>query len=129
MKFFALALILPALALGQETQPTTGQSTAVRDTVGAMPRLEIPEITIVGKKAITLPFARKGEIFDINIFDAAPPDSSFMIARPNLPLPLGEYNRLQERISSWHASAGGSFGSYGTLNLNGFLGITHNTWD
>src|SRR5207249_363497 len=96
MKFFALALILPALALGQETQPTTGQSTAVRDTVGAMPRLEIPEITIVGKKAITLPFARKGEIFDVNIYDAPPPDSSLLEDRPSIALPIGALPRYDE---------------------------------
>ena len=34
------------------------------------PSLEIPEITIIGKKAITLPFARKGELYDVNIYEA-----------------------------------------------------------
>ena len=37
--------------------------------------LLFPEITIVGKKAITLPFARKGEIYDVNIYQAPPPDT------------------------------------------------------
>ena len=95
----------------------------------SMPAIELPEITIVGKKAITLPFARKGEIFDVNLYDAPAPDSAFLISRPELPLPVGEYTRLAERVSPWHASVGGGIGNLSTLSGNGFMGWTSGTWD
>ena len=59
-----LVRILPliiCLAATLHAQVAGTVSDSARTT---MPSLELPEITIVGKKAITLPFARKGEIFD-----------------------------------------------------------------
>ena len=52
MKLLTLLLLVAALPAGAQTPP---------DTLG-MPRLEIPEITIVGKKAITLPFAAMNSV-------------------------------------------------------------------
>lgn len=43
-----------------------------------LPKLDIPEITIVGKKAITLPFAKKGEYNVIDYITAPKPDTSII---------------------------------------------------
>ena len=77
----------PPSASGQKVQ------TQRRD----MPRLEIPEITIVGKKAITLPFARKGELFDVPIYDAPPPDSSLLLERPPVMMPPARHRGRRQR--------------------------------
>ena len=68
--------------------PAGAQSQSNDTLRQSMPKLEIPEITIIGKKAITLPFARKGEIFDVDIYKAPPPDSSLVGRNPLLPLGL-----------------------------------------
>ncbi|HLF15078.1 MAG TPA: hypothetical protein VI932_09350, partial [Bacteroidota bacterium] len=60
-----------------------------------LPRLEIPEITIVGKKAITLPFARKGELYDVPLYEAPPPDSGLLTDRPPVDLPPGSLPRYE----------------------------------
>lgn len=122
--FLLCGVFPPARGQGQAAQPDTSHA--------GMPALELPEITIIGKKAITLPFARKGEIYDVSVYDMPPPDSSFMLTRPRLPLPVGEYNRLQERIPSWHASIGGGGGYTGGSSLydaNGFFGMLTGSWD
>lgn len=93
-----------------------------------LPKLEIPEITIIGKKAITLPFARKGEIYDVNIYDAAPPDTGLLMDRPPAPLPVGLLPRYQQREMPWRASLDGSFGSFATGNLNAFVDYKSQRW-
>ena len=93
-----------------------------------MPKLEIPEITIVGKKAITLPFARKGEIYDVNIFEVSPPDTSLIEERPAMPLPIGSLPRYDEPLVPWHASAEGSFGSFSATHLRAFVDYKGRKW-
>lgn len=94
-----------------------GQEKAnLRDTT-TMPKLEIPEITIVGKKAITLPFARKGEVYDVELYEVPPPDTSLLEERFAMALPLGPLPRYNEPLLPWHFSAQGSFGSFSTVNV------------
>lgn len=98
------------------------------DSAQTMPRLEIPEITIVGKKAITLPFARKGEIYDMNIYQAPPPDSSLLGERLSTAMPTGAMPRDEEKLIPFHASAEGNFGSFSTGALKGFLDYSRAGW-
>jgi len=94
-----------------------------------LPRLEIPEITIVGKKAITLPFARKGEIFDVPLYEAPPPDSSLLTDRPPLNLPGGSLPRYQQREMPWRVSAEASAGRFGSLGLRGYVDYHTQSWN
>ena len=105
-----------------------GQEQLARKDSTAMPRLEIPEITIVGKKAITLPFARKGEIYDVNIYEAPLPDSSILEDRPAISFPIGSLPRYDEPLVPWHVSAEGSFGSFSSANLRAFLDYKGRKW-
>lgn len=109
------------VGFGQQQQPPI-------DTSRGLPRLEIPEITIIGKKAITLPFARKGEIYDVNIYEALPPDTSLLEQRPAISLPIGSLPRYDEPLVPWHASAEGSFGSFTTLNGRAFVDYVGRQW-
>jgi hypothetical protein len=93
------------------------------------PTLEIPEITIVGKKAITLPFARKGEIYDVNTFEAPLPDSSLLGKPPSMSLLLGSLPRYQQREMPWRISAEGGIGTFGTINLNGLIDYKMQSWN
>ncbi|MBI5476407.1 MAG: hypothetical protein HY964_06690 [Ignavibacteriales bacterium] len=93
-----------------------------------LPKLEIPEITIVGKKAITLPFARKGEIYDYNIYEAPAPDSTLIGERTGTALPLGTLPRYDESFVPFHLSAEGLFGSYATLGVKVFADYKKSTW-
>ena len=95
---------------------------------GEMPKLEIPEMTIVGKKAITLPFARKGEVYGVDIYQAPPPDSSLLGDRPTIPLPLGSLPRWEERRVPWHAAVEGSLGSFATGRLRGNVDYGTSKW-
>ncbi|MBI5216987.1 MAG: TonB-dependent receptor [Ignavibacteriae bacterium] len=100
------------------------------DTTGqGMPKLDIPEITIVGKKAITLPFARKGEVFDVKLFQPPAPDSSLLGERLSSSLPVGTMPKEDERIQPLHASAEGAFGSFSTGKLNAFLDYRKGGWN
>jgi len=105
-----------------------GQEQVVRVDTSAMPKLEIPEITIVGKKAITLPFARKGEIYDVNIYDAPPPDTSILEDRPTMPIPIGLLPRYDEPLEPWHVSAEASLGSFSTGGLRAYVDYKGNKW-
>jgi len=116
-----LLLLLGYLPSGAQTLPPA------RDTLG-MPRLEIPEITIVGKKAITLPFARKGEIFDISLYAAPAPDTSLLNDRPAIPLPIGSLLRYEEPLTPLHLSAEGFLGSFTTLGARGLIDYTGIRW-
>ncbi|MBA4311571.1 MAG: hypothetical protein C0417_02965 [Chlorobiaceae bacterium] len=98
-----------------------------KDTV-SMPRLEIPEITIVGKKAITLPFARKGEIYDTEIFEAPLPDTSLIEERTGPAFPLGTLPRYEESFVPFHLSAQGSFGSFATAHARIFADYKKQNW-
>ena len=117
---FILMLMIGTPCFAQE-------QSAVKDTAG-MPKLEIPEITIVGKKAITLPFARKGEIYDVNIFDAPPPDTSLLNERPAMPLPVGALPRYEEPLVPLHVSGEASLGSFTTGNARGFVDYNEKLW-
>lgn len=111
----ALMLVtVPIIAQEKESEP--------------MPKLEIPEITIVGKKPITLPFARKGELYDVPLYTAPEPDSSLLGDSPPVSLPLGVLPRLQRRHSPFHAAFGGGFGSYKTGNAEGHIDYLTSGW-
>ena len=99
-----------------------------KDTTVTMPKLEIPEITIVGKKAITLPFARKGEIYDVNIFQAPPPDSSLLGERMETAMPVGSMPVDEEKRDPLHASAEGAFGNYSTGAIRAYLDYLKGRW-
>ncbi|MFI5251825.1 MAG: hypothetical protein ACHQQQ_05250 [Bacteroidota bacterium] len=120
-------LVLPLFATAQVVAPPAALDTS--KIQGEMPKLEIPEITIVGKKAITLPFARKGEIFDVDVYEAPPPDSSILLTRPILPLPVGQYNKYEERINVWRVAVDGSLGSFSTAGGNGYVNYKSEQWD
>ena len=105
-----------------------GQDNPARVDTTAMPRLEIPEITIVGKKAITLPFARKGEIYDIDIYEVSPPDTSILESRPAMSFPIGSLPRYEEPLIPWHVSAEGSFGSFSTGHLRAYVDYKGKRW-
>jgi hypothetical protein len=94
-----------------------------------LPRLEIPEITIVGKKAITLPFARKGEIYDVPLYEAPPPDTGLLTDRPPIDLPGGSLPRYEQREMPWRLSAEASGGRYGSLGLRGYVDYHTQTWN
>jgi hypothetical protein len=113
---------------GLRAQSAPGQERPeAKDTLG-LPRLEIPEITIVGKKAITLPFARKGEIYDVNVYEAPPPDSGLLGGRESAPLPRGTLSRYEEHQVPWRASLEGSFGSFSTGDLGVYLDYKSQQW-
>jgi hypothetical protein len=94
-----------------------------------LPKLEIPEITIVGKKAITLPFARKGEIYDVPVYDAPAPDSSLLTDRPPIELPAGSLPRYEQREMPWRVSAEGSAGNFGTFGFRGYVDYHTQRWN
>ena len=105
-----------------------GQQQSPIDTTRGLPRLEIPEITIIGKKPITLPFARKGEIYDVNIHEAPAPDTSLLEQRPEMLLPIGSLPRYDEPLVPWRVSAEGSLGSFTTVNGRGFVDYVGRRW-
>ena len=118
-------------ALSQDTTaaapaPEAGRPDSVRKE---MPRLEIPEITIVGKKAITLPFARKGEIYDIPVYEAPGPDSALLTERPPIDLPPGSLPRYEQREDPWRLSAEASAGSYASFGGLGYLDYHTQRWN
>jgi len=128
--YFALILLTGFFAFGVNVraQSATGQERPeAKDTVG-LPRLEIPEITIVGKKAITLPFARKGEIYDVNVYEAPPPDTGLLGVRESVPLPRGTLSRYEEHQVPWRASVEGSFGSFSTGVLGAYFDYKSQQW-
>jgi outer membrane receptor protein involved in Fe transport len=94
-----------------------------------LPRLEIPEITIVGKKAITLPFARKGEIYDVPLYEAPPPDTGLLTDRPEIELPPGSLPRYEQREQPWRVSAEASAGRFGTLGFLGYVDYHTQRWN
>jgi len=81
-----------------------------------MPKLEIPEITIIGKKAITLPFARKGEIYDVHRYVAPSPDTSLLGERGSVQLPIVSLQRMHRNVSPWRFNAEGGIGSFVSAN-------------
>ncbi len=92
-----------------------------------MPKLEIPEITIIGKKAITLPFARKGETYDVNIYKAPEFNQSLIGDRITFVLPKGKFARYEERRQPLRLALDGTFGSLPIAKFNTYL--DHNTLD
>jgi hypothetical protein len=101
---------------------------APQDTVRGLPTLEIPEITIIGKKAITLPFARKGEIFDVSVAGVPAPDSSLLESRPAINLPIGALPRYDEPLVPLHLSAEGTVGNFGTFGGRAFVKYVSGLW-
>ncbi len=122
LTLFALIIQCAATLLAQDT------TAAVRDSSGALPRLEIPEITIVGKKAIVLPFARKGEVYDAAVYLAPPPDTSLLGDRRMMPLPIGALPRYEEQLRPWRASLSGGLGNYTSGRLFGYVDYTALRW-
>jgi hypothetical protein len=120
--YFSVTVLLVMLSV------VHGQEQIVRKDTTAMPKLEIPEITIIGKKAITLPFARKGEIYDVNIYEAPPPDTSLIQERPPILLPVGSLPRYEEPLVPWHLSAEGSLGSFASGHLRTFVDYKGRKW-
>src|SRR5207247_800198 len=104
------------------------QQASPKDTTGALPRLEIPEITIVGKKAIALPFARKGEIFDVHLYEPPAPDTSLIGDRQTLSIPIGSLPRDEEHQQPWRASLEGSLGSFSTGKLLAYVDYATQRW-
>jgi hypothetical protein len=119
--------LLTTCAFSQLTNPLQVPDSVKIQT--EMPKLEIPEITIVGKKAITLPFARKGEIYDVELFDAPPVDSSILLERPSQPFPVGQYNKYEERYNPWRFSVEGLIGSFATTGADGYADYKSDRWD
>jgi hypothetical protein len=119
-------LILPLL-IGAFVQAPAQEKLESRDTT-ALPNLEIPEITIVGKKAITLPWARKGEIYDVTLYEAPPPDTSLLGDHRSIVLPRGALSRYEEHQMPWRASLEGSFGSFSTGGLKAYADYKTQQW-
>ncbi len=94
-----------------------------------MPKLDIPEITIVGKKAITLPFARKGEILTINIYEAPKPDTSILGNKMKSDIFVSSSAQTREMGRSWRAYAEGEAGNFSTLGFYGTAGYSDLTWE
>lgn len=117
----AVALLAAAPAAAQTSRDTT-----VR---GELPRLEIPEITIVGKKAITLPFARKGEIYDVPSYEAPPADTGLLAERPFIALPPGSLPRYEQREMPWRVSLEGSAGRHGTFGGRAYVDYHTQRWN
>jgi hypothetical protein len=92
------------------------------------PKLEIPEITIVGKKAITLPFARKGEIYDVDLYTLPPPDSTLLGVPPSVSLLGGRLPRHEHRDDPWRSSLEGALGSFGSGRVAGYLDYKGDVW-
>jgi len=116
-----LALFLPWSLIAQE-----------RDTVQQkkdLPRLEIPEVTIVGKKAITLPFARKGEVLDVELYTAPLPDTSLLARRPMTPPIAGTLPRFRETLFPFQATLDGMAGNFSTFDLSGTVRYTELFWE
>ncbi|MBI5022487.1 MAG: hypothetical protein HZB59_13715 [Ignavibacteriales bacterium] len=122
---FIDALLILVLFCGSLS---VAQDQPVRKDTAMLPRLEIPEITIVGKKAITLPFARKGEIYSTEIFEASLPDSSLIEERTGPAFPLGTLPRYEESFVPFHLSAQGSFGSFATLHGSIYADYKKHNW-
>lgn len=128
LKMAALAALLlagAAGAFGQDSGSQLPDSAARRE----LPKLEIPEITIVGKKAITLPFARKGEIFDVPLYEAPPPDTGLLTERPPIALPSGSLPRYEQREMPWRVSAEASAGRFGTIGGRAYVDYHTQRWN
>ncbi|MDI6765712.1 MAG: hypothetical protein QME52_02655 [Bacteroidota bacterium] len=117
-----------SVSLLMVSSSTLSQEQIVKKDTTAMPKLEIPEITIVGKKAISLPFARKGEIYDVHIYEAPSPDTSILMQRPAMSLPIGSLPRYDEPLVPWHVSAEGGLGNFSTFNLRTFVDYKGRKW-
>jgi hypothetical protein len=127
----AAAVVAAVLALAAGAGAQAPDSAARPDSAvrRGMPTLEIPEITIVGKKAITLPFARKGEMYDVPVYEAPGPDSALLTERPPIDLPSGSLPRYEQRENPWRISAEGLAGSYSTFGLIGYVDYHTQRWN
>ncbi len=128
-KYYIAFVVVYLLCLNSGRGQSQVQAQQPTDTTTALPQLEIPEITIVGKKAITLPFARKGEIYDVNIFQAPPPDSSLLGERLATAMPVGLMPRDEEKRVPLHASVEGAFGSFSSGKLRAYLDYEKGRWN
>ncbi len=116
------------LFFSADTGTVRAQQQAPQDTTRGLPTLEIPEITIIGKKAITLPFARKGEIFDVSVAEVPPPDTSLLESRPAMTLPVGALPRYEEPLVPLHVSVEGNAGSYTSAGGRGYISYKNQQW-
>ncbi len=105
--------------------PALAQERERRD----MPVLEIPEVTIVGRKVITLPFARKGEVIDVQIYEPQPPDTSLLRQRIAPELPRGMYLHPKDERSPWRFALSAEGGSYAARGLSGLVRYSELAWE
>lgn len=115
----AILLTFPSLLFGQDTLTTQKE----------LPRLEIPEVTIVGKKAITLPFARKGEVLDVELYPPPPPDTSVLAQRPMSTPPVGSFPRFRETTFPVQGFVNGMVGNFGTVDVHGTARYSELLWE
>ncbi len=128
LTLFGVFIILTIRSASAQTPGGFQRPDSVRIDTTQLPKLEIPEITIVGKKAITLPFARKGEIYDITPYQAPPPDTSLLGDYQFIALPRGALSRYEEHQMPWRASVEGSLGSFGTGGVRGYADYKTQRW-
>lgn len=105
--------------------PSPGQQDTVKRE---LPKLEIPEITIVGKKAITLPFARKGELYDVDIYQAPMPDTTLLGTPPGVSLLTGSLPRYEHQLMPWRFSVEAVAGSFTTLGGHAYADYKAGRW-
>ena len=104
------------------------QDDSIKTKKQEMPKLEIPEITIIGKKAISLPFARKGEIYDIEIYKASGPDKSLLGERFSTALPSGSFPMYEERRRPLRVAIDGHLGSFSAAMFQTFFDYNVLKW-
>lgn len=85
-----------------------------------LPKLDIPEITIVGKKAITLPFAKKGEYAQIDYLKAPEIDSLIVEDKHVFIIPIAMKSvagDFQEKFSGYFEAGVGNYSIFNSLGL------------
>lgn len=116
---FKLIFLFPFLLVAQQQKEEQKE----------LPKLDIPEITIVGKKAITLPFAKKGEYNIIDYVTPQKPDSS-MLGIKQLLLASGtrHYSAIDftEKLNGY-LEAG--FGNFSRVHLLGLIRYSDAVWE
>ncbi len=125
MKTFLLSVLIVLTSSVRSEWASAQTNETASDS---LPRLEIPEITIIGKKAITLPFARKGELYDVDIYQAPPPDSSLLGKRPPLALANLSLPQYGERLMPWRLAVVGGLGSFSSGVFRAYGDYEMQTW-
>ena len=124
MRYFIILIIVTIGGIG-ECLSQQVQADTLRQV---LPSLELPEITIVGKKAVTLPFARKGEKYDVMLYQAPPADSSLIGERQDISFLPASVPDYKERRKQWHLSLNGFAGSIGSAGAHSYVTYDDETW-